>query len=598
LRSLALSPLASLATTNLLAMWSEQVTGSVGVALTATIQVALGVAGAVIALRDWRTRSAAVAGWKVVAIAASAVSVLVLLILGLSGAVTYTPNDDGIRHATILSRLLDVRTLDAAALTPGDLLTGSLAESYYPTGLHVSAGIVSQLSGVAPSTALMICSLGAVGVAFPAGSALLALRLTSDGSAASFASIVALTAPAMSLAVLWWGGLPLLVATCATPALIEAALSKETSTLRTGIALMLMSCGIFVTQTGQWLIVIGVAVLGAATQLWIERASSERTSASRIGWLLAGPVLAAPTLPAVVAQGRERAADEGFGTVPPIRSLGELLQGIVLPSPVGATYLLLAALVGAILCLARKRAIFAVMLMSLTFVIPVLMTGTGVLGDLAGLPFYGVPRRVAPLAALWLPTLAGVALAAAWSKIKAPGPSVSRPELVGLAAVVAVTGSVLAMGAWSTIYTVGSVEDRVAFVSEGDRQAFTWLAENLAPDQRVLNDRDDMSRWAYVTDRVPTVHGIKPAYGWIGPEWEGATAVLQALPGGVDPEVQRGLDQLSARYVITSERSLNADDSLIAPSNLRGACGLDEVFASGDVAIFEVSKSPCGEQGT
>jgi len=613
LRALALGPLVSLGVSWLLLAWGETFADSIPLRATSWIMAALGLYGVIEggAFLTGAFRSGSIRrlpGWILAALSTSVVATTTVLMLGIQGVLTYAPNDDGIRHAIILTKLLALRTVDGSALTPQDLVSGTPSEAFYPVGLHGGAAVLMQWSAAPASTALMIWSLGSMAMMLPLGAVLLSRRLMPHRpNVWGLVSLVAMGAPALPAAALTWGSLPLLVTTAASPAVIELALvcGSGRAPRRSMPALTLVLVGLWVTQTGQWMILVTLGVLSLGLLAVRSRThvvgspSDGRSDAtatgalSVIGAAALSVAASAPVLASILSVGADRAAETGFDRPTPGAGLTALLSTLAVPSPLGIA-LLIAALAGLVLAIRQRASPALVLFAALTFALPVLFSIPGPLGNLVGLPFYGVPQRASTLATLWVPPVAALALVTLVAPVMK-----RRNPLTPRSAALMTSGATLAVCAVAaslvgTLTIVGQIQSRTAFATSADREAFAWLAERVDSDERILNDRDDMTRWGYVDAGILTVHGIKPPYGWVGPEWEPVANLLKSLPEGVTPAVQRELNERRIRFLILSNPSLRAADSLIAPSDLRRTCGVRSVFVKGDVEIFALAAPPGG----
>jgi hypothetical protein len=142
-------------------------------------------------------------------------------------------------------------------------------------------------------------------------------------------------------------------------------------------------------------------------------------------------------------------------------------------------------------------------------------------------------------------------------------------------------------------------------VSAGDQRAVDWLADQVAPGERVLNSANDGSTLLYVDRRVPIVNVAS-----LGSAAEPATyRLLQGFNRYPDdPEVRRMLRDLDVRwvYVDSSAPTISASGApeawvagnwLSVPQGFRhlaGLPGLERRFRSGTVSIYHLDPAVLG----
>jgi hypothetical protein len=132
-----------------------------------------------------------------------------------------------------------------------------------------------------------------------------------------------------------------------------------------------------------------------------------------------------------------------------------------------------------------------------------------------------------------------------------------------------------------------------------------WLAERIAPGERVLNSANDGSTLLYVDRRLPIVNVAS-----LGSAAEPATyRLLQGFNRYPDDvEVRRMLRELDVRwvYVDTSAPTVSASGApfawagrwLSVPSGLRhlsGLPGLERRYRSGSVSVYHLDPAAIAE---
>ena len=239
--------------------------------------------------------------------------------------------------------------------------------------------------------------------------------------------------------------------------------------------------------------------------------------------------------------------------------------------------------------------------------------GQGVQGKLTGV-FYDAQVRVWSHASLFVPTVAGVGLAVV---VAVAGERVRRSSRVHWPrwAALAVAGSLALAYLAGAGYRYSRTDAEAlasryarpeySRVSSADRRAGAWLADRVAPGERVLNSANDGSTLLYVDRRLPIVNVAS-----LGSAAEPAGyRLLQGFNHyPFDPEMRRMLRDLAVRwvYVDTSAPTVSASGApagwagqwLSVPAGLRrldGLPGLERRFRSGSVSIYHLDPAAIAE---
>ncbi|MFJ6670341.1 DUF6541 family protein [Actinosynnema sp. NPDC091369] len=123
-------------------------------------------------------------------------------------------------------------------------------------------------------------------------------------------------------------------------------------------------------------------------------------------------------------------------------------------------------------------------------------------------------------------------------------------------------------------------------VSDGELEAYRWLAERVRPGERVMNDVFDGSGWLYA------MAGVEPVewtfYGT--PAGTPSNYLVKNLNKlNTDPRVREDLTELKVRYVIVG-RGFVRKENRVAPGfvGLDRTAGFTEVFRNADSVIYEI----------
>ena len=595
----AVAPLATVALGYVPALWASSVRPSSGLAV---LQLALVVAslasGAVLLQRRRRGEPTSTQRPEHLRILGVVLGTGVLLGLWAVARAatswgTVVPNDDGGRHGALVERVLLLGSVHPLDLETLDLATGGSIDGFYPTGLHAFAAVVAQVVGT--PTALVTAVVVAAAVWAPLGAYALTRRYADATAAAVAAAVMGLVLVSYPGSVMDWGGWPLIVAVALVPA---AVLVLQLGTLpragRRGVVAGAGAVAALAAVHPPEAVAAGlVALLAVLLDAERGRALAERFLRLVVAGVL-GLVAVAPLVLAQLSGSAGSGSDEllapwsdalaylvWFPAIGP-GSVDSVLLGIAL-STVGV-------------------AVFAATVLGCLRLWPSpaargLVVSVAVLGVLALLAFLGIAR---PLTMPWygqgfrllvqawtlavVPLAVGAVAAARAMRKRFPGHA-GTALVAGLAVLCAVPLVV------RSAQVVDSAYDK-SVVTAADRDAIRWLAEQTRPGERVLNDPEDGSVWAYALShgRVAPVFGPKPLYGWGHyPEWASRLELLDragAIP--TDAGLAKAADDWGVRYVLVLERPFAPDRRTIDVEALRSAPGVRLVFRSGRAAVYQV----------
>lgn len=538
------------------------------------------------------------------------------------GALTTVPQEhDTITHTLLVSRI--ARTGQAApwAAWPADVLTGS-HDGYYPAGFHSIAALIADFgtSAVTAVNAMMVVTFA---VAMPIGVFALGSRLSWRGLApviGGAAALVAVLSYRPLFAFMHDGGI---LANGAAIAVAPAALT-----------LLVTSRGRWADVTPLALAIAGAvaihptaaAVIGLTTVVWVGGnllTESDARAALRpwiatvvpagvIGALLLGPVAVASSEVA----GDVTAWPRDFGPAPFHQAAGFAVgmpYGGYLDYFLQSSQVRLAVLVlaGVAVCLVTRRhgGLLAAWL-TWTAVTVVFIRGWDVplVSTLTNL-FYNSFVRISGAMAIpqWL--MGGVAIGAVVHGVRLLLDRASRDTSIHRGWTVAGAGALViaALLVLTIEYprTNGeALQHRYRYsdfvrVDDEDRAAFQFLADHLEPGQRVMNNANDGSTYAYVYDGIPIIE--TNAMGTASAMY---TVDLLRFFDDIDenPRIRELVRELNIAYVIADAeapavgivpdaREWVTDEAYSIPPgffDLDGSASLRRVFTAGSVAVFEV----------
>jgi hypothetical protein len=200
------------------------------------------------------------------------------------------------------------------------------------------------------------------------------------------------------------------------------------------------------------------------------------------------------------------------------------------------------------------------------------------------------PQMVVLFTSLLVAGGLGTAVARVWSlRARLSGHSHAWRRL-------AIAGAVLLLffgegSAVSIFKTLQAVIVEQGVYSADDRAAMAWLQQHARPGEMVVNDlATDAGIWAPYKAGVPVLLPRSAP----GALWDERGPILTHLGDlGQDSRIAAEACALQADYLYQGSRAV-PDDTSLAPDRaaLLGAPGLEEVFASGDAAVYRIHL-PC-----
>ncbi|MCZ2806493.1 hypothetical protein O2W18_15390 [Modestobacter sp. VKM Ac-2983] len=466
---------------------------------------------------------------------------------------------------------------------------------FYPVTYHSLLAIVVQLFDAAPSWVLNAAALTVVMI-WPLGIAALGLSWRIPAPVVAVAALVstwftAFPYDSLSRGPLW----PFVAGLALLPGVLAAGrlLLERTPAVRSALVVALGVTGV-VAMHPSLAFVLLVYVLALAVALLL-RLEPVRWRAAAVPLALTGVftvlVLLPVVLPARTASGGVQAARwdefatqaEGFGQV--------LLYSPVIESP--QWWLGLTAIVGMVVMVLRRRLLWvlaAYLVLGAAYAATASMD-TAWVNILSG-PFYNDAWRLAaalPLAGALAVGTAVVAFAEWLAPRLRLGGTSAGP--VGVTAAAVVVLALLANGAY-----VDRNVSRLAVpyadgptVSEGEREAYEWLADHVRPGEQVMNDRLDGSVWMY------SYAGVEPmVFTFYGPPAGSVADRLQERLNQLDTSaaVRRMVEEANVRYVFLGGGFIREGMQRIEGlRDLDAVDGLKRVFANESAIVYEVVPS-------
>lgn len=568
----------------------------------------------------------------------------VLCGMGLGGAIwmagidtlsTISQEHDMIMHYVITSYI--ERTGDGAPwqLMPTDLATGE-GIAFYPAGLHLLMAVSSALTGGAAvginAVTIAVLAFGwATSIASLAFVAARRAGIGRDGAmiAGGIASIVAsgLYRPVFSL-IHEGGVLPNAATLVLAPGLIAALLTIPRKGWGPVVAIAFSCLGILAIHPS------AMATVGVSLIVWWIGEAFTRGGLRRILGQLpriaaAGGIAVVIGLPLLVKLfGVSGGAPNAPADSPAIpfgdalgNSLGMIYWGFVMehrahPQLAAAVITLVGA--AAVLYSRKGLGVFAAWLAWVVIEVAYWTSpGKGWEAIITGL-FYHSNLRVWSHISLFAPVLGAVGVVliatrvALWLGNRAPALR-RRVRLVSV-------GLAFAMGfvylAWPAVNYARIEADYIAnryarpnFVRVGvdDGKAIAWLGDKIKPGERVLNSANDGSTFLYVDEGIPIINLSSLGNAKL-PYTYRLMKSFNTYPS--NPDVRKMLKDLNIRWVYvdtsapligaaTSPEDWLGDKKLFSfpPGfeDLDGLPGLEKVFTSGPVSIYEIDASVLNE---
>jgi hypothetical protein len=476
---------------------------------------------------------------------------------------------------------------------------------FYPVTYHSLLALVVQTAGADVVAVLNTAALTLV-LLWPLGIAAFGLAWRVPVPAVAVAALVSTWFTAFPFDSLWRGPLwPYVAGVALLPgALATGRLLIERFPVMPAVTAVALALTGLVTlhPSLAFVLLVYVLALGAAFVLRLEPIRWRRAVLP----LVAAGALTAVVLLPLVLPARAMSAGVRAYQWPELASQVEGFGQVMLFSPLNPTpqwWLGLAALVGVVLMIIRRRLLWVVaawLVFGAVYAATASMN-TPLVNAISG-PFYNDAWRLAAL----LPLAGAFAVA---ETVYAAGtwvtrsPVVQRVRLAGSPA-----GLLVVMGVGVTVLGVlcngayaGLNAERIAgthgdgpAVSAAEKEAYTWLAARLQGDEQVINDRQDGSVWMYA---VTGVQPMESTFVGSGPDTVAGQLYGRFNQLDDDPEVRRLVDEANVRYAIVGEGFVN-DWLTRAPGlqDLDDVRSLREVFRNDDAVVYEVVRDGADQQ--
>jgi hypothetical protein len=463
---------------------------------------------------------------------------------------------DDIWHGYLAERLTHLARVTADTVAP---LSAASDEPvvYYQYGLHMSAALVHEVTGLSNAEILNGVWVVFVGVLFPIGIAAAAWQLLPRRLPLVPIWAGGLAATVTTFPYLTNGILPYTAALAMIPgfiALLLAALDERHDAPAPVVALAAL--GIFLTHPTGAVAAAVLAVLAVAE--WLARRSiPPLRAAKRLATIaVLTLVISLPWL--VAAGGVGLAASSTTSAVANITS--GVIMGFSLATPWTGPQPVLAilALGGITVGIATRRALAVVVaLLGFGVVYVLVLAGVRGVSDLTG-PWHADWHRLVAVVGMLVPLAAGLGAAAAaeWAT-RAVGPvstwSLRRPAAIAVALVALVALGGLAYGTARNQSIIRTAWHSGGLLTEDDMSVLRAVAQEVGPSDKVLSSPVDGSTWIY------SLYGATPVL----PYSAGSMLHIPDLIGGrgiyVDQgEVCRTLQTLGATHTVT--KAVHGDD--------------------------------------
>ena len=581
-------------------------------ALALVTAVVIGLRPVLSRYRDRAAEALAVSIWPAVAVAAGVV--LGALLIGYAAAVGLThwqsvPSTwDAVWHANEIRYILD--TGQASSTHMGELRNVETHDPlYYPSAFHALAAVLSQLTGIAPTTAYTVSSVAAAVWLFPVSAGVLTWQLLRSRTTEWRTAGCAAAAAAMSAS---FSAVPYIeFDTASMPNLAAYGLAAPTMVLivsalahrdRIPVAVLAL-LGVFSVHTTAGVVVaLFVAAWWVCDGLWHPVRGRVADVATLLAVAVPSALLLLPQFAGIVKQagiivGHEFVTHEGKkkalfdAVVGHTRHLNDF--------PIQYALMALAG-VGALILLVRKIWWpLAVWLLLVGAIVHSSAPFGTVIGSLLGTfsdLFYSDPRRLFAVITLLLAPMAGIALftvaAAAVGGIKRllhRRVSWAAPVWYGITAAAVVAVSV--GYAWNYFprheFLLGQKYDSV-MIDHKDLEAMAYLA--TLPDARdtVIGDANvDGTPWMYA---VAGLHPLWTHYDYPyqqGPGHNRFIVWAYADDADTDPRVSEAVRTLGIRYVLTSTpvvRDFVMPEGLVSLDKSRSWA---KIYDNGEARIYQ-----------
>jgi hypothetical protein len=476
---------------------------------------------------------------------------------------------------------------------------------FYPVAYHSLLSLVFQSTGSDVITLLNSAALTVV-LIWPLGVAALGLAWRVPVPAVAAATLVSTWFTAFPFDSLMRGplwpyvaGVALIPGTLAAARLLIERFPKVPSV--TTVALAVTGLVTLHTSLAFVLLVYALALLAA----FVMRLEPIHWRAA-VFPLVAAVTLAAAVLLPLVLPARAVSADVQAYQWPELATPVEAFGQVMLFSPVSPTpqwWLGLAALVGVVLMVLRRRLVWLVgawLVFGAVYAATASMN-TPLVNAISG-PFYNDAWRLSALLPLVGAFAVGEIVHAAGSWL-VTSPVARRVRLGGsrtrLLAVMGACVTVLALlgnGAYAGVNAtrIASTHGDGPAISAAEKAAYAWLADRLHAGEQVMNDRRDGSVWMYA---LTGVRPMDPTYAGAGPDTVTGQLYAEFNQIDVDPAVRRLVDEANVRYVIVGEGFVY-DQPNRAPGleELDRVSSLREVFRNSGAVIYEVLPDGAAQQ--
>ncbi len=436
--------------------------------------------------------------------AGAAVGALVALGVWLGGigdfAIPPQGNDD-IWHGYLVERLTLMQAITAATVAPA-YADSATPIVYYQYGLHLSAALVHELTGVSVAGALNGAWTVFVGLLLPFGVAALAWRLFPAHPWVAFWS-AALSTSFTIFPYLTNGILPYTAALAMVPGVLALVLAMVDRVSVPAAVVALAGLGVFVTHPSAAVAAAVLGVLVTIDRLVRPSITRDRLPAVRqlvvVGAL--GIILSSPWLLASGDVGLS--APGGSASVTQVAAAGvDKLLGLASPWTPPQPLLAVMAWLGVLASLASRRAIgftLAFLLFSALYV--------GALGGAEGIagipnPWHGDWHRLVAVVGLLAPVVAGLGVTTvirhSRSLLARIGDRRTHAVLVAVALIIGASAVVrIPYDAAHAQSIVRTAWHSPRLVTDHDIDLLRDLANRLGPADKVLNSPVDGSSWMY-----------------------------------------------------------------------------------------------------
>ena len=524
---------------------------------------------------------------------------VVLWCLVIRSTSAVLPNTDGAHHALFAARILRAGTLNPRVVLSGDLASGTPHSAYYPLALHVSTALITGLTGASVNTVLTVGYVLAASVLLPLGMFVLMRSVCPQVlDAAPVVALLAVTFTWFPFGPITWGGVPTIVAMCQVPAALDAVLLWRGNWRHWAVGLLLGTAlyGLFQEHNSE---LVTVALYGLLLGVpAVRRLDTRGRRDVVVVWAIAAALIAALVVPQIhqlLAGATDASAFLGnpsntFGGTPTRLTPGS--GGTVLRlifSPV-----VLAVAIGGAVAAVRRRLVpglgwcvlaTVALLTGTLYHVPALTTLTT--------PWYQATIRITYLFSYFEIIYAAIGLAmlvraVAW---RAERESTPRVRPIGIAFALLLAAVLTLAEIPAAIALAGRGYRDSSLVAADQRAAFAWLAANVRPGDRVLNDFSDGSGWMETLDRVTPVFATKPtATGDVSAQWGDRWYLLShAADLAASTRAQEAVGTWHVRFVYVDERHFDGTaPSLLSARSLARSRAYREVWHAGTVTIFAV----------